>query len=83
MGILELEDMGRHYAHTLAAWRERLLRNADRVRELGYTDEFLRLWEYYFSYCEGGFWERQISVVQMVLARPRYRPKEFPVEGSP
>jgi len=83
MGILGLEDMGQHYARTLAAWRERLLRNADRVRELGHTDEFLRLWEYYFSYCEGGFWERQIGIVQMVLARPRYRAKEIPADGSP
>ena len=82
MGLLGLEDMGQHYARTLAGWRERLLRNADRIRDLGHTDELLRLWEYYFSYCEGGFRERQISTVQLVLAKPRFRPASHVAAGS-
>ena len=40
-----------------------------RVRELGYTDEFIRLWEFYLCYCEAGFAERQLGDVQMILAR--------------
>jgi hypothetical protein len=36
------------------------------VRQLGYSEEFIRM-EYYLAYCEGGFPERAISDVQVVL----------------
>ena len=41
---------------------------------MGYSDEFLRQWEFYFAYCEGGFAERHISDVHMILQRPGARP---------
>jgi cyclopropane-fatty-acyl-phospholipid synthase len=44
------EDIGRHYAETLKAWRERFMANAGRVRTLGFDDTFLRMWEYYLTY---------------------------------
>jgi len=56
--IVALEDIGPHYATTLARWRENFLGNAPRVRALGYPDTFIRMWQYYLSYCEGGFAER-------------------------
>jgi cyclopropane-fatty-acyl-phospholipid synthase len=55
--------------HDARHWRANLLRNADRVRALGYSDAFLRMWEFYFSYCEGGFAEGALGDVQMVLAK--------------
>ncbi|MCW5656707.1 MAG: class I SAM-dependent methyltransferase [Burkholderiaceae bacterium] len=67
--IVGLEDIGAHYATTLAQWRANLLRNADRARALGYPDAFLRMWEFYFSYCEGGFAEGALGDVQIVLTR--------------
>ncbi len=67
--IVGLDDIGPHYATTLAHWRANLLRNADRVRALGYSDAFLRMWEFYFCYCEGGFAEGALGDVQMVLAK--------------
>ena len=67
--IVSLEDIGPHYATTLAAWRRNFLRNLSQIRELGYSDEFIRLWEFYLCYCEAGFTERQLGDVQMVLAR--------------
>jgi len=82
MTLIGLEEVGSHYARTLEAWRKRLVRNADRIRELGHTEDFLRLWEYYFCYCEGGFRERQIGNVQMVLAKPGYRVREGKSGGS-
>jgi cyclopropane-fatty-acyl-phospholipid synthase len=69
--MTHLEDIGEHYATTLEKWRERLRDNASRVRRLGYPDEFLRLWEFYFCYCEGGFRERTIGNAQIVLSKPR------------
>jgi cyclopropane-fatty-acyl-phospholipid synthase len=71
--IIHLEDIGPHYARTLRLWRERFFANLARVRELGYTDNFVRLWEYYLCYCEGGFMERQLGTVQMLLTRPGFR----------
>jgi cyclopropane-fatty-acyl-phospholipid synthase len=71
--IFHLEDIGPHYARTLRLWRERFFRNLGRVRELGFNDSFIRLWEYYLCYCEGGFTERQLGTVQMLLTRPGCR----------
>ncbi|MBM3351727.1 MAG: class I SAM-dependent methyltransferase [Betaproteobacteria bacterium] len=67
--IVALEDIGPHYATTLARWRENFLGNAPRVRALGYPDTFIRMWQYYLSYCEGGFAERALGDVQLVLER--------------
>jgi cyclopropane-fatty-acyl-phospholipid synthase len=71
--IFHLEDIGPHYARTLRHWRERFFGNLARVRELGYNEAFIRLWEYYLCYCEGGFLERQLGTVQMLLTRPDCR----------
>jgi len=72
--IVDLEDIGPHYVSTLAAWRKNLLGRWDEARALGLSDEFLRMWEFYFCYCEGGFAERHIGAVQTMLARPGARP---------
>ena len=71
--IFHLEDIGPHYARTLRLWRERVFSQRAKVRELGYSDSFLRLWEFYLCYCEGGFIERQLGTVQMLLTKPGCR----------
>jgi cyclopropane-fatty-acyl-phospholipid synthase len=68
--LIGLEDIGPHYAPTLACWRENLLAHVARVRELGYTEEFLRMWEFYLCYCEAGFAERALGDAQMLFERP-------------
>jgi len=67
------EDITAHYATTLEHWRERFLDAGARLSELGYDERFRRLWELYLSYCEGGFRERRIQDVQLLLAKPGYR----------
>jgi cyclopropane-fatty-acyl-phospholipid synthase len=67
--IVQLEDIGLHYATTLACWRDNFFANLDQVRALGYPESFVRMWEYYFCYCEAGFAERLLGDVQMLLAR--------------
>ena len=69
--VFHLEDIGPHYARTLADWRHNVFADTDALRGLGYSDEFLRLWEFYLCYCEGGFMERHIGDVQMLLTKPR------------
>lgn len=71
--LVHHEDLTPHYARTLAAWRERFHSNLDTVRRLGYGERFLRMWEFYLCYCEGGFAERAIGSVQMLFAKPRNR----------
>jgi cyclopropane-fatty-acyl-phospholipid synthase len=68
----QLEDITAHYATTLRHWRERFLDSAERLAELGYDERFRRLWELYLSYCEGGFRERRIQDVQLLLAKPGF-----------
>ena len=71
--LFHLEDIGPHYVTTLADWRRNLHARIGAVRAPGYPAEFLRLWDFYLSYCEGGFAERQLGDVQMLLTKPRCR----------
>jgi cyclopropane-fatty-acyl-phospholipid synthase len=71
--VFHMEDIGPHYARTLRLWRERFLARQSEVRAQGYPDSFVRMWEYYLCYCEGGFEERQLGDVQMLLTKPRSR----------
>lgn len=72
--VVDLKDITPHYARTLREWHRRFLSNIDKVRTLGFSDTFIRMWEYYLCYCEGGFAERYIGNVQMILAKPLWRP---------
>ena len=65
-----LEDIGLHYAKTLRYWRQAFLDQLPLVREMGYSDDFIRMWEFYLCYCEGGFLERAISDVHLIADRP-------------
>ena len=69
LAMRDLLDIGLDYADTLARWREAFLENMEALRENGYPAEFLRLWDYYFAYCEGGFRERRISAVQLLASK--------------
>ncbi|EKD37952.1 MAG: hypothetical protein ACD_75C00928G0001, partial [uncultured bacterium] len=75
MVIRHIEDFGLDYAKTISEWKRRF--NAADLKAQGYDERFRRLWNFYFSYCEGGFLERSISVVHVVAERPgasRYKP---------
>jgi cyclopropane-fatty-acyl-phospholipid synthase len=70
LNVADLQEIGPHYALTLRHWRRRFFDNLDRIRELGYDDRFIRMWEFYLCYCEGGFMEGAIDDVQMLLVKP-------------
>ena len=78
MVVRTIEDFGFDYARTLRDWRQRFLSAAVHLEKLGYDERFRRLWEFYFCYCEGGFLERSISVVQVLATRPqnRFEPRQ-------
>jgi cyclopropane-fatty-acyl-phospholipid synthase len=71
--LFHLEDIGDHYVTTLARWRENFFSNIERVRAMGYPESFIRMWEFYLCYCEGGFAERALGDVQMLLVKPGCR----------
>ncbi|MCP4077052.1 MAG: class I SAM-dependent methyltransferase [Gammaproteobacteria bacterium] len=73
MKLFHLDDIGPHYAKTLAHWKERFFQRIDEVRSAGYSESFIRMWEYYLCYCEGAFIERDIGTVQMLLTKPACR----------
>ncbi len=69
LGLLDFEDMSLSYAQTLKLWRVNFNKHLSRVKALGFDDEFIRKWNYYFSYCEAAFGMRNISIAQVVLTR--------------
>ena len=70
MVIKQLHDYGFDYAHTLRDWRIAFMSQREEIKALGYDEAFIRLWSFYFCYCEGGFLERTIGVVQVTAVKP-------------
>jgi cyclopropane-fatty-acyl-phospholipid synthase len=73
MRLFDLEDIGPHYATTLARWRDNFFDNISAIRQLGYPETFIRMWDFYLCYCEGGFEERALGDVHMLLVKPENR----------
>jgi cyclopropane-fatty-acyl-phospholipid synthase len=76
LSLFHAEDMGAHYARTLAAWRENFLNSIAEVKALGFDDRFIRMWDYYLAFCEGAFHERHISDFQLLLTK-NYSPRSL------
>jgi cyclopropane-fatty-acyl-phospholipid synthase len=71
---VHLEDLTPHYAETLKRWRSNFDNSEAKLEDLGYDERFRRLWRLYLAYCEAGFAERRIGLIQTVLAKPHWRP---------
>lgn len=70
LSLVDLKDMGLHYAKTLRAWYEQFNARLAEVRSLGFDETFIRKWNYYLCYCEAAFAMRNIHVMQLVYTRP-------------
>lgn len=73
LALEHMEDISDHYARTLRMWRDSFRMRLDDVRRLGHGERFIRLWDYYLSYCEAGFLERNCRVGQFLFAKPQAR----------
>ena len=62
-------DFGRDYAETLRRWRAQFLSRDGQVRQLGFDNRFMRIWEFYLAYCEAAFDTGNTSVVQFTLQK--------------
>ena len=70
LNVHQLEDIGPHYALTLARWREAFLRRVDAVKALGFDERFVRTWDFYLAVCQAWFATRRLGDLQIVLTRP-------------
>ena len=70
LSLHSLFDLGLSYATTLSRWRQNFFAQLPAIRQTGFTDELIRTWDYYFSYCEAAFATRNITVAQMIFSRP-------------
>ncbi len=68
--LVDLKDIGKHYATTLRLWHESFNNSLQQVRRLGFDDRFIRKWNYYLCYCEAAFEMRNINVMHLVYTRP-------------
>ena len=59
---------GLDYAKTLCLWRDSFNQKLDEVRQLGFDEAFIRLWNFYLMYCAAGFSQKNIDVVQFTLS---------------
>ena len=73
LALVAQEDFGDSYARTLRAWREHFMARLNEVRAQGFDERFVRMWEFYLAYCEGGFRERSIGVSHLLFAKPDWR----------
>lgn len=70
--LKQLDDIGQSYAETLNCWRQRFLAQRDQVLQLGFDEKFMRMWDFYLCYCEGGFREGVISDVHLLFEASAY-----------
>lgn len=70
--LKHLNDIGLSYAHTLHHWRARFLAAREQVLALGFDENFIRMWDFYLCYCEGGFKEGVISNVHLLFESTSY-----------
>jgi cyclopropane-fatty-acyl-phospholipid synthase len=73
MQLIGLEDITLDYAQTLKYWRQHFFEKLDKVKQQGFSETFIRMWEYYLCFCEGGFRERVIHTGQFLIAKPQFR----------
>lgn len=70
--LKHLNDIGLSYAQTLHHWRARFLAAREQVLALGFDENFIRMWDFYLCYCEGGFKEGVISNVHLLFESTSY-----------
>jgi len=73
MIISDLENINHHYAKTLNLWKKAFNKNQNKIIKLGFDERFIRMWNFYFSYCEGGFAERVINDFHILMSKPLNR----------
>jgi len=67
--IVDMEDITKHYAETLQRWKNNFMDVIPEVYAMGFSEAFIKMWEFYFVFCEAGFRERNIGDVQLIFSK--------------
>ena len=65
--INSYNSYGLHYSNTLILWRDEFLKKWDLISKQGFDLSFIRMWNFYLSYCEAGFKSKNIDLIQFSL----------------
>ena len=69
LAIVDMEDITKHYAETLNRWKVKFMKVIPEVKRMGFSEAFIKMWEFYFVFCEAGFLERNIGDIQLVFSK--------------
>lgn len=61
---------GQDYARTCREWSRAFNARWSEIQQMGFDEQFRRLWNFYLSYCEAGFSDGRINVGQFQVTRP-------------
>ena len=67
--LYSLENIGSHYAKTLNLWNQNLQSNKKTLINLNYPEKLIKIWEYYFAYCEAAFESNFLDDLQLIYSR--------------
>ena len=67
LNIKSIDSYANDYAKTLNIWNKQFNQNWSKIEKLGFDERFKLLWNYYLSYCEGGFLSKNIDLKQINL----------------
>ena len=62
-------SIGEHYVKTLQLWRQNFQNNFDQINKMGFEENFIRKFLYYFSYCEAAFETKHIDNLQIFIKK--------------
>ena len=65
--VNDVFEFGIDYAITLERWLSNFDMNLEAVRALGYSDSFIRKWQFYLASCAGMFRAGMINVMQVEM----------------
>jgi cyclopropane-fatty-acyl-phospholipid synthase len=58
--VSDIEVLKMHYSYTLRHWKERCIKNREKIIEM-FDERFFRMWEFYLTGCEAAFkWGDQV-----------------------
>jgi cyclopropane-fatty-acyl-phospholipid synthase len=68
--VEDVYEFGEDYQKTLCLWHQKFNQHLQEIKQQGFDEKFIRLWNLYLMYCAAGFAEKSTSVVQFTLSKP-------------
>ena len=68
--VEDVYQFGQDYQKTLCLWHQKFNQHLQEIKQQGFDEKFIRLWNLYLMYCAAGFAENSTDVVQFTLSKP-------------